>query len=228
MSEDELGESSHNAAMVSIAGTNALTLLAALWQGWGAVHLMWVYLLQSLVLGWYLRLRILQLRDFCGEEMLVNGRIMTPTPENIREIANTCTGIIAVFNGFLLLVLLGLTFASSDVSNPASGTVAGPAQAALINAWDWLGIVALAVALGIGQWRIHQDEVATDRRRRLKLKALLALPIVRVVPPHFAVLLMINSPELGAWAFVALKTLVDLVTYTIERFAYVSGDTAAP
>jgi len=50
--------------VVGVIATNLVAIGIAWWQHWPLVTLLWPYWLQSVIIGWYSRKRILALRDF--------------------------------------------------------------------------------------------------------------------------------------------------------------------
>lgn len=96
-------------AVHAILLANGVTLLMALWQGWSVLQLMWPFWMQSLIIGWYARQRMLKLTAFCTEGMKVNNRPVRPTPATQRKMANFFALHYGGFHAVYLVFLVALT-----------------------------------------------------------------------------------------------------------------------
>src|SRR5207249_7928091 len=53
--------------VLAVVATNLVAIAIAWWQHWPLVTLLWPYWMQSVIIGWYSRQRILALREFSLE-----------------------------------------------------------------------------------------------------------------------------------------------------------------
>src|SRR5690606_10140341 len=107
--------------LYAILAANVVTLVIALWQDWSMVDLVFPFWMQSIVIGFYARRRILKLRKFTTHDLLVNGKPVDPTPKTRRMIANFFALHYGLFHLFYL-VFLGV-FLGSD---PVDAAIAEP------------------------------------------------------------------------------------------------------
>ncbi|KFN51724.1 hypothetical protein N790_04000 [Arenimonas malthae CC-JY-1] len=185
--------------LAGILGANALTLVLALWQDWSVALLAWPFWLQSVVIGWYARRRMLALKDFSVEGFRVNGRQAEATPETLRSTAN----FFLMHYGFFHLGYLVFLLAEGDRLAPL----------------DMALVAGTTVAFWLGHRRSHELNLEADTRSRRNLGALMFLPYVRVVPMHLAILLGAASGD-SAWAlvfFTGLKTAADAALHAVEH-----------
>lgn len=193
-------------AVRGIVAANALTLVLALWQEWSLSELLWPFWIQSVVIGWYARRRMLELRTFSTDGLRVNGKPVAPTPQTQRQTAN----FFALHYGFFHVGYLA--FLLADL--PRGGSGAGFA------AWDplgWIGIGATGLAFWHTHRASHREHVRADLAGAPNLGTLMFLPYARIVPMH---LMIIFGSVLGGgavWLFVALKTLADVTMHKVEH-----------
>lgn len=188
---------------------NAATLVGALWLDWDVGWLLWPYWLQSVVIGWYARRRMLSLRRFSTEGFTSNGRRVAEDDVGKRSTAN----FFALHYGFFHLGYLVFL---------VSGHMLG--------SWrDGLVLAACGVSFALSQRHTYAAQHAADLRGRPNLGALMFTPYLRVVPMHLAILLGAgNSGAAALVLFTVLKTASDLLLDWIDRrMAVRSADKAA-
>ncbi len=66
-------------AVYGIIGANVLTLIMAVWQHWSLLGLLWPFWIQSVIIGWYARQRILKLQQFSTEGLTMNDQAVAET-----------------------------------------------------------------------------------------------------------------------------------------------------
>ena len=59
--------------------SNFVTIFLAITQDWSLVSIMWVYWFQSITIGFFNFVRILQLKEFSTEGLRINGQSVEPT-----------------------------------------------------------------------------------------------------------------------------------------------------
>lgn len=80
-------------AIGGILATNLVTLVMAVWQQWSVLELMWPFWMQSVIIGWYARRRIMALKQFSTKGLKINDRPVNPTRQTRRWVATSlpCT-----------------------------------------------------------------------------------------------------------------------------------------
>jgi hypothetical protein len=206
----------------AIAGANGLTIVLAVWQGWGLVHLLWPFWIQSVVIGLYWRQRILRLEEFCTEGFRINDQPVEPTPETQRQTANFFALHYGGFHFGYLVFLLVFTF-TSDPSGMITVTNENTGARSLVYVGEVAAAdVPLLVALGISFWLTHRESfrehVAADLARRPNLGTLMFIPYARVLPMHLTIILgMSLGASAGVWLFGLLKTGADVLMHKAEH-----------
>ncbi len=220
-------------ALKGILLANGLTLVIAVWQDWSVLHLLWPFWMQSLIIGWYARRRILLLTRFCTKGFRINDRTVDPTPETQRQTA----GLFVLHYGFFHLLyfffLLALTLTSDpqgfiEVTNENTGRVS-QVHIGKIHPLDFL----LYVGLAWGFWQTHRashrEHVAADLGNTPNIGTLMMLPYARVIPMHLCIILAIPLGGMVAiWFFMLLKTVADGVMHAVEHRLLQGEAAAAP
>jgi hypothetical protein len=192
-------------AVLVIFAANALTLWVALAQDWPIALLLWPYWLQSLVIGWFARRRILALQRFSTARLFFGEREAEATPAVRDQVANFLAIHFGIFHAvYLVFMLAALVF--GDVRAQLTWSDAG-----------W--VLLLAGAFAFSQWFAYRRDVAEDLRREPNLGSLLILPYPRVLPMHLMIILgaFIGGGSFAVALFIGLKTLADLAMHVIEQ-----------
>jgi hypothetical protein len=178
---------------------NALTLALALVFDWGAGWLLWPYWIQSVVIGWYARKRMLNLHRFSTKGFTSGGK---PAPEDDHSKRSTAN-FFALHYGFFHAGYLVFLIAQHRVDG-------------------WLDLpllFACGVSFVFSQRDTYRVQHAADLRGCPNLGALMFTPYLRVVPMHLAILIG-GAAGGGAGlmiAFTLLKTGSDLALDAIDR-----------
>ena len=192
-------------AILGILAANAVTLIVALWQQWPATLLLWPYWIQSLVIGWYARRRILALQHFSTEGFRINDRAVEPTEATKRWTATFFALHYGFFHVGYLVFLLALSF-SGQLGRPPAPT-------------DWM----LFALLGVGFWHSHRGShrlhLAADIRSERNIGVLMFLPYARILPMHITIILgtLLGGGGAAVLLFTALKTGADVLMHVVEH-----------
>ena len=181
---------------------NIASLAATFAMGGDLGWLLWPYWIQSVVIGWYARQRMLALRDFSTDGFTTgrgtDRRQVPETDAGKRSTADFFAFHYGAFHAGYLVYLCAEHWPGS-----------------------WLD---LAVLLGCGlsfvvaQRQTFAEQLAHDARGRPNLGRMMFLPYIRVVPMH---LLIASAASLGGTGamllFTALKTAGDLLLDRLDR-----------
>lgn len=110
----------------SLIFANAVTVVLALVFKWPLGLLLWPYWIQSIVIGYFSRKRMLTLTRFSTEGLRINGQAAAPTEATRKSAANFFA---LHYGGFHLGYLVFIATRAADLSR-----------------WDWAG-VALAIVV---------------------------------------------------------------------------------
>lgn len=211
-----------DAAVRGILIANGFTLAMAVWQGWSVLQLLWPFWMQSLIIGWYARQRILKLTQFCTKGVKVNDRAVDPTPETQRDAANFFALHYGFFHLGYFVFLAAFTLTSDaqgfiEVTNEGTGQVS-QVQIGRVHPLDFVIYLGLAWGFWQSHRASHREHVAADLGNTPNLGTLMFLPYARIVPMHLCIILAIPLGGAGAiWFFVLLKTGADVLMHRIEH-----------
>jgi len=184
----------------TLIAANAGAILIAIALQWPPALLMWPFLLQSIVIGYYSRRRMLALKQFSTDNLKINNQPVEPTPETQRWVANF---FVLHFGAFHLAYLV---FLLSD--------------AGALQATDWLVFGAMTAGFVWNHRSSYEQHIAADREGCPNIGTMMFLPYLRVVPMHLTIGLAAASGMEGTLAlllFGALKTLADVGMHYAEH-----------
>jgi hypothetical protein len=190
--------------------SNALAAGMALVLRWPLETLLWPYWIQSVIIGWYSRKRILALKNFSTDGFTMNDRPVPVEPKSLKQVAGFFTLHYGFFHAAYLAFLLN--------------------KGAPLGMWDWLGVGGVAVSFLISHRKSFQQNLDADARGRPNLGALMFMPYLRIFPMHLTIILGHaiggNGPA-TVLLFSALKTGADLGMHYANHAALQRSKTAA-
>ena len=183
----------------SLLLANVATLAAALVFQWPAGWLLWPYWIQSVVIGWYARKRMLGLYRFSTDGFTSNDE---PVPENEKGKRSTANFFTLHYGFFHLAYLIFLG-----------------AEHPLVAGWDLVVLAACAASFVLSQRQTYAVQHDADLRGRPNLGTLMFTPYLRVLPMHLSILI---GAALGGGTgllvlFTVLKTASDVGMDAIDR-----------
>ncbi len=208
-------------ALLGILLTNLATLVVALWQDWSVLQLMWPFWIQSLVIGWYARQRMLKLTAFSTEGMRIKDRAVEATPETRQRVAGFFALHYGLFHLVYLFFLLALTLTTDaqgfiEVTNESTGNKS-MVHVGRVHPFDFLVFAVLALGFLRSHGASHREHVQADLANSPKLGTLMMLPYARILPMHLTIILAIPLGGGATWFFVLLKTAADLLMHRVEH-----------
>lgn len=189
---------------------NGATLVAALVFDWAPAWLLWPYWIQSMVIGWYARKRMLNLAQFSTEGFTANGQAVPENDAGKRSTAGFFVMHYGVFHAAYLLFLLKEHWMS--------------------NAWDILALLACGVSFVLSQRQTYAAQHAADLNGRPNLGRLMFTPYLRVLPMHLGIIFgaRVDGGTGLLILFTVMKTLSDIGLDALDRRFGVKPTTLTP
>ncbi|HZD19905.1 MAG TPA: DUF6498-containing protein [Burkholderiales bacterium] len=190
--------------LVGIIATNVVAIVIAWWQHWPLVTLLWPYWMQSVIIGWYSRKRILALREF---SLANTSGFDRGSPEATkRSTARFFTLHYGIFH--LVYALFLWTFTRGGMRG---------VPAYHVTPLDLAFMVVLAVSFVITHRASYQRIIAADQQGRPNIGGVMFLPYLRIVPMHLTIILGLGVGYHGGMLlFATLKTAADALMHWIE------------
>lgn len=193
---------SRDASVAGLLAANAVAAVLAVAVGLSLRELMFVYWLQSVVIGGFHVLRLLCLRDYSTDGMKLDPRYLEPSSLNKWRFAIFFTLHYGLFHlGYLAFLATGALNAGRPLA--AHG----------------VAVAACALGFVVHHAMAFRRQVAADRTGRPSIGTLMMMPYFRVVPMHLAILAgdAWASGAKGLLFFIALKTGADVLMHLIDR-----------
>jgi hypothetical protein len=193
-----------SSGVLGVIATNLVAIGIAWWQHWPLVTLLWPYWMQSVIIGWYSRKRILALRDFSLAN--TNGFDRGSPEATKRQTARFFTLHYGVFHLVYALFLWAFT----------AGRLRG-VPAYHVTPLDLVFMAVLAVSFVLTHRATYQRIMAADQQGRPNIGGVMFLPYLRIVPMHLAIIIGIGAGYHGGMLlFATLKTIADALMHWIE------------
>src|SRR5262249_48167478 len=183
---------------------NVVAIGIAWWQHWPLVTLLWPYWMQSVIIGWYSRKRILALGDF---SLANTDGFDRGSPEATkRSTARFFTLHYGTFHLVYAIFLWSYT----------TGRIRG-APAYHVTPLDLAFMAVLTVSFLLTPRASYQRIMAADQQGRPNIGGVMFLPYLRIVPMHLAIIIGLSAGYHGGMLlFATLKTIADALMHWIE------------
>ena len=178
--------------------SNALTLVMALILKWPLAFVLWPYWIQSVIIGWYARKRMLALKKFSTEGFTSNDQ---PVPENEKGKRSTASFFVLHYGFFhfgYLVFLLDM--------------------AKLDSVQDAFWILVCGLSYTFARRKTSRQQIASDALGKPNLGTLMFLPYLRILPMHLTIIFgMIGGSTFSILFFMTLKTVADVLLDKLDR-----------
>lgn len=199
-SREMAGEAATDLSIAVLVAANLLALGIAWRTGMSLRSLMFVYWMQSVIIGVTHIIRMMRLERFSTEGFTSMGERL---PEDPGSKAQMAFFFLIHFGGFHLVYLVFLV-----ASVRGDGLVWNP------------GYVLCALVFALNHAYSLRHNLRRDARGRPNLGTLMMLPYARILPMHAAILSGALMSGAGAFAFFVfgiLKTVADVLMHVVEH-----------
>lgn len=159
---------------------------------------LWPYWIQSIIIGWYARKRMLALKNFSTEGFTSNDQ---PVPENEKGKRSTASFFVLHYGFFhfgYLVFLLDM--------------------AKLDSVQDGFCIIVCGLSYTFAQRKTCRQQMASDALGKPNLGTLMFLPYLRILPMHLTIIFgMIGGSTFSILFFMSLKTAADVLLDKLDR-----------
>jgi len=191
--------------------SNLVTMGLAIDQGWNLAMIMWVYWFQSVTIGIFNFIRILNLEEFSTEGFSINNRPAQPT---IGTKFSTAWFFLFHYGFFHFVYLIFLV----------TGTVAKFYGEGI----TMLGMGSILLTAGmffVNHLFSYLYNKPRDTKRQ-NIGTLMFYPYARIIPMHLTIILGMAVGEVALPLFLGLKTVADVVMHAVEHYVIRRGEQA--
>ncbi len=180
--------------------SNLITIVLAVYERWDLSEIMWIYWGQGVIIGYFNRKRILDLKEFSTSGFHINDQPVKPT----KKTQKTTATFFAIHYGFFHLVYSVFLF---DQRHSFSSNT--------------LIFILLCVVIFFFNHRFsyfHNRE--RDMNRVPNIGTIMFFPYLRIIPMHLTIIIGSSFGKGSSWAlilFLVLKTIADLIIHMIEH-----------
>ncbi len=188
--------------------TNLLVIYFAVREDWSLVQIIWIYWLQSIIIGFFNFIRILTLKNFTTTNLKINKQPVNPSKG------------LQLFTAFFFAVHYGsFHFSYLFFLVAMSLTVKVP---------DFKLVLLSGLIFLLNHGYSFFSNLKSDSVREQNLGRVMFFPYARIIPMHLIILagaVYWKGVE-GLILFLLLKTLADLILHWVEHMGNSSGNSA--
>ncbi len=178
----------------SLLLANLFTIFVASLQRWTLADVMWVYWIQSVIIGVFQFLKILDLKNFSTEGVKINGESVNPT-ESTKK-----------FMAYFFLLHYGIFHLTYFVF-----------LAVGIDHTKITGLVITGLTFFFNHLISYLSNKESDANQIQNIGQVMAKPYIRIIPMHLSLFFANRFLPGGAPIFLTVKTVVDLISHSLEH-----------
>src|SRR3989344_414891 len=179
---------------LSLIFSNLITIFIALWQNWNLADLIWVYWLQSVIIGYFQQKKIKEVENYSTDRFYMNDKPVEANYENKQKVANLFILIYGLFHFFYIIFIL--TYGLPDFS--------------------WLAFLGLMFF--VNHYFSYLENKEKDRKIVQNIGEMMFFPYLRIIPMHLIIILgHLFMNDFPLVIFLLLQTFVDVVMHNLEH-----------
>jgi len=188
--------------------SNIATIFFAITKNWNLATIMWVYWFQSITIGFFHFIRILQLKEFSTTGFEINGQPAQPTQGTKLLMAFFFLFHFGLFHCVYSIFLLIGTFTKEYGDT--------------LNFAEVKYILLTALLFFINHLFSYLYNKPRDTKKQ-NIGLLVFYPYARVIPMHLTI---ISAPSFGGALplFLTLKTVADIIMHIVEHNVLRKGE----
>jgi len=193
-------------SILSLLVANLATIFFVISEGWSILIVMWIYWFQSIIIGLFNFIRILQLKEFSTEGLMINGRPALPT-----EGTKIYTAFFFLFHYgffhfgyaffFLQLAVFGESWGFGHITLETG----------------YMNYIYFTATLFFINHLISYIFNKPKDNKKQNIGTLMFYPYARIIPMHLTILLGGFFSQAIMIFFLFLKTIADVIMHIIEH-----------
>ena len=181
---------------ISLLASNLIIIILAVIQKWEVSTVLWVYWMQSVIIGFFQFLRILSLKKFSTENFTINNQPVSPT---IQTKISTAFFFIFhyVFFHFIYAIFLFILFTKQTL--------------------DFANLLTGGLIFFLNHVFSFYHNKTLDQQKIQNIGWLMFAPYVRIVPMHLIIIFGVILGQSTLIVFLLLKTFIDLLMHSLKH-----------
>lgn len=210
----------------SLLIANIFTLILAITQGWNLLVLMWIYWGQSVIIGIFNFVKILNLKDYSTANFKINDKNVKPSEGTKIFVAVFFLFHYGFFHfGYMIFLVIAPLFSMFANFSPAFGgagmnSVADSATLGLVQAGDVIFIfLSILLFLGHHWYSYYQNKKRDESKvKNNNIGKMMFFPYARIIPMHLTIIIgFVIDAVWGLILFLFLKIIADIIMHYIEH-----------
>lgn len=193
-----------DSSAISLLISNIIVIILAIVQKWDIATVLWVYWMQSIIIGFFQFLRILSLKKFSTENFKINNQPTHPTTST-----KLFTAFFFAFHyGFFHFIYAIFLFNFFKSSQP----------------FDFANLFLGGFIFFINHFfSYYQNEQSSssnrtiDEQKTQNIGTLMFTPYARIIPMHLIIIFGAILGQSALSVFLLFKTMADLVMHTLKH-----------
>ena len=189
--------------------TNIVTIIFAIKGNWNLITLIWIFWSQSVIIGIFNFIKIINLKEFTTENFKINDRPVKPT-EYTKKF--TAFFFLIHYGFFHLGYLIFLLSSSAELNGvPVIYNNSVPASEIIL-------ILITILIFFSNHLFSYLKNKENDSKKVRNIGTVMFFPYARIIPIHLTICfgIFLIGPE-GILFFLVLKTLSDVIMHQIEH-----------
>ena len=190
--------------------SNLITIILAITQHWNLISIMWIFWVQSVIIGIFNFIRILTLKEFSTKNFKINDHSVEPT-ESTKK-----------FTAFFFLIHYGifhLVYMIFLLSNHAELNGIPITYNITLNSSEIMGIIIMGLIFFGNHLFSFIYNYEKDSKKVRNIGTVMFFPYARIFPMHLTIafgLFLINDAG-SIFLFLILKTIADVIMHQVEH-----------
>lgn len=185
-----------NLSLISLLLSNIIIIILAIVQKWDTSTVLWVYWMQSIIIGFFQFIKILSLKKFFTENFKINNQPAQPTTQT-----KLFTAFFFMFHyGFFHFIYAIFLF------NLFTNQL-----------FDFTDIFSGGLIFFLNHTFSYLHNKIVDEQKTQNIGHLMFSPYARIIPMHLIIVFGAILGQSVLIVFLLLKTLADLTMHTIKH-----------
>lgn len=183
-------------SVISLLISNIVVIILAIVQKWDVSTVLWVYWMQSLIIGLFQFLRILSLKKFSTENFTINNKPVLPSIQT-----KTFTAFFFAFHYGFFHFIYAIFFYNLFTKSPL----------------DFNYLLSGGLIFFLNHFFSFYHNKIADEAKTQNIGQLMFSPYIRIIPMHLIIIFGAILGQSALIIFLLLKAIADLIMHIIKH-----------